>query len=416
MKVAFLILQLKRGLKVFFIAGIFIFLFSSSNVLCQTEMRKVDSLLIEANMSWRLRQTKEAQEKYEYLLNFIRNNSSIKGDKLAAVYTSIGEFYLNSRDFDKAQEYLETALQLCEKHLGKDYPEYASVMHNLAIVWKDSKCDCNKALYFLTESVTILEKGLGNEHPWLIYPLYDLGLLYDQIGQLNLSAETLIRSLNIALKRDINAHKRNIVQLMGSINAYKNLGKDSIANFVLEEALKVSVDALLGSDPDSIFWITRLGDLYYRKGKNLLAKESFSTAIQMLESTYILNYESMKAKCMQALASIHYEEGQLYEALSLAQQSLEILEKKHTIDHCGNYYTMSLLIDIYTDLKNYSKAEKLSNRVSRILKKYYPNNTSRQIRTEKQRMKLLYASERCNEWLELKEKVEILEAITATSR
>lgn len=416
MKITFLILRVIRSLKLFTVIGVFTFLFSSYNVLCQSEMTKVDSLHIEASMSLRLRQIEEAQKKYEYLLNFIRNNNTIKGDKLASVYASLGKFYVSSGIFDKAQEYLETALHLYEKHLGKDYPDYALVKHQLAIVWMNDKCENYKALEFLLESLSVLEKALGNDHPLLVNPLYNLGLLYQQIGMPTFSAESLIRSLDIALKRDVSPHKRNIQPLMESINAYKNLGKDSIAKFLLDEALKVSTDALLENDPDSIYWIIRLGDLYHWKSKNFLAKESYTTAIQMLESTHILNHELTKASCMEALARIHYEEGRFYEALSLAQQSLDILEKKNTIDHCGNYYTMSLLVDIYIDIKNFSKAEKLNNRAMKMINNYYPNNLSRQIYTKKQKMKLLQATNRCKEWLEVNEKVEILEAITATSK
>jgi tetratricopeptide (TPR) repeat protein len=73
--------------------------------------------------------------------------------------------------------YLE-AKSIREKVLGKEHPDYAASLNNLANLYRD-KGDYDKAEPLYLEAKSIREKVLGKEHPDYATSMDNLAILYN---------------------------------------------------------------------------------------------------------------------------------------------------------------------------------------------------------------------------------------------
>ncbi|MDE6784003.1 MAG: tetratricopeptide repeat protein, partial [Ruminococcus sp.] len=67
-------------------------------------------------------------------------------------------------EYDKALEYYEKALKICESVLGKEHPNTATTYNNIAVVYQD-KGEYDKALEYYEKALKICESVLGKTHP-----------------------------------------------------------------------------------------------------------------------------------------------------------------------------------------------------------------------------------------------------------
>ena len=76
----------------------------------------------------------------------------------------IGLICYYSGDYNNAVPFGNEALNICEKVLGKEHPNYATLLNNLA-VYNSSLGNYAEAIRLGTEALQIREKVLGKEHP-----------------------------------------------------------------------------------------------------------------------------------------------------------------------------------------------------------------------------------------------------------
>ncbi|MDO8970922.1 MAG: tetratricopeptide repeat protein, partial [Saprospiraceae bacterium] len=95
---------------------------------------------------------------------------------------------------DKAESlYLESKV-IREKALGREHPDYASSLYNLAVLYLNTG-QYEKAEPLFLESQGIQEKALGKEHPEYAESLYNLANLHRVMGQYE-KAEPLLFELS----------------------------------------------------------------------------------------------------------------------------------------------------------------------------------------------------------------------------
>ncbi|MBK8491472.1 MAG: tetratricopeptide repeat protein [Saprospirales bacterium] len=77
--------------------------------------------------------------------------------------------------------------------MGKEHPNYASSLSNLALLYH-SMGGYEKAEPLFLEAIVIQEKALGKEHPGYANSLRNLAVLYHSMGQYEKSRTSLPRS------------------------------------------------------------------------------------------------------------------------------------------------------------------------------------------------------------------------------
>lgn len=93
----------------------------------------------------------------------------IKAFSLIESPSRLGELYelaqdeYNNNNLPNAIKYSEEALALIEQMYGKDHPDYATTLDNIATCYSNLG-DYNKAIEYYNELITIQEKTIGTEH------------------------------------------------------------------------------------------------------------------------------------------------------------------------------------------------------------------------------------------------------------
>ncbi len=93
----------------------------------------------------------------------------------------IGLICYYSGDYNNAVPFGNEALNICEKVLGKEHPNYATLLNNLA-VYNSSLGNYSEAIRLGTEALQIREKVFGKEHPDYATSLNNLATYNSSLG------------------------------------------------------------------------------------------------------------------------------------------------------------------------------------------------------------------------------------------
>jgi|APMI01.1.fsa_nt_gi tetratricopeptide (TPR) repeat protein len=66
--------------------------------------------------------------------------------------------------YEKAEPLYQKSLEILEKTLGKDHPDIATNINNLALLYQ-AQAKYKKSEFFYQQAITIVEKSLGKNHP-----------------------------------------------------------------------------------------------------------------------------------------------------------------------------------------------------------------------------------------------------------
>jgi tetratricopeptide (TPR) repeat protein len=107
------------------------------------------------------------------------------------IINSIAVVYYENAAYQKAEPLMRRALEIDEKSFGKDHPEVATDLNNLAQLLKDTN-RLKEAEPLMRRVVEIVEKSLGPDHPNVATALNNLALLLQATNRLT-EAEPLMR-------------------------------------------------------------------------------------------------------------------------------------------------------------------------------------------------------------------------------
>jgi CHAT domain-containing protein len=99
--------------------------------------------------------------------------------------------YESTGEYGKAEPLYRQALEIYKKALGKDHPDYATSLTNLAWLQR-SMGEYARAEPLYRQALEIRKKALGEEHPDYAMSLYSLAGLYASMGEYA-QAEALVR-------------------------------------------------------------------------------------------------------------------------------------------------------------------------------------------------------------------------------
>uniref|UniRef100_UPI00036152ED tetratricopeptide repeat protein n=1 Tax=Thiofilum flexile TaxID=125627 RepID=UPI00036152ED len=93
-----------------------------------------------------------------------------------------GRGFDDGGQYQQAQPLLERSLAILEQALGKDHPDVAASLNNLASLYH-SMGEYAKALPLYERSLAISEQALGKDHPEVATSLNNLAALYYSMGE-----------------------------------------------------------------------------------------------------------------------------------------------------------------------------------------------------------------------------------------
>jgi tetratricopeptide (TPR) repeat protein len=159
-----------------------------------------------------------------------------EGKEAGYVYNNIGSVYDSKGDLDKALEYYEKALDICEKVLSTEHPDTALSYNNIGYVY-NSKGDLDNALEYFEKAKDICEKVLGLEHPYTAASYNNIGGVYYSKGEYDKALEYYEKSKDIEEKVLGKEHPY-------TATSYHNIGTVYFKNEDYETALDYFTKAL----------------------------------------------------------------------------------------------------------------------------------------------------------------------------
>jgi len=188
--------------------------------------------------------------------------------------------------YNEAIPYAKQVLEIYEKILGKDHPNVATSLNNLAGLYKViGRYSEAEPLY--KRSLEIREKAFGREHPSVAQSLYNLAGLYAFIGGRYAEAEPLHkRALEIyekALGREHPSVAQSLISLAG---LYESTGRYADAEPLYKRALEIR-EKIRGSEhPDTAIVLRVLAELYRVTGRHAEAEPLYKRALEIREKAY----------------------------------------------------------------------------------------------------------------------------------
>jgi tetratricopeptide (TPR) repeat protein len=131
-------------------------------------------------------------------------------------------------DHDSAIDAFEQSLKILERKLGKNHPDVATALNNLALLYYSrGNYDAAEPLY--QRSLAIDEHTLGIDHPGVATDLNNLALLYKKQGNLEAAEPLLKRAMEIKEKQFDPGHPSLVTGLKNYASLLRALGREEEA-------------------------------------------------------------------------------------------------------------------------------------------------------------------------------------------
>jgi tetratricopeptide (TPR) repeat protein len=151
-------------------------------------------------------------------------------------------------DHEVAIDAFERSLKILERKLGKNHPDVATALNNLALLYYSrGNYDAAEPLY--QRSLAIDEHTLGIDHPGVATDLNNLALLYKKQGNLEAAEPLLKRAMEIKEKQFDPGHPSLVTGLKNYASLLRALGRDEEAE-MFERKASVLPPKRTASSPD----------------------------------------------------------------------------------------------------------------------------------------------------------------------
>ena len=278
-------------------------------------------------------------------------------------------FLQELKQLARSQKAYHEVLSFKEAHLGSEHPEIATVLNNLALLYK-SMGQYGKARPFYERALAIDEKIYGREHFQVSTRLNNLALLYHVLGEYDKAKPLYERALAIDKKTygeehpDVAKDLNNLAELSYATAHY------SRAKPLYERAIIIYQKVLGQKHPDVATVLNNLAMLYHATGQYHQAKPLYEQALAIDEKFYGEEHPDV-AKDLNNLAEIYRILGKYDKAKSLYERAFAIYKNVLSPDHTNVAILLNNLAELYGDLGEYDKAEPLFLQALSIYKKAY---------------------------------------------
>ncbi|MGI2905139.1 tetratricopeptide repeat protein [Tolypothrix sp. VBCCA 56010] len=251
----------------------------------------------------------------------------------------------------------ERALEITEKVLGKEHPDVAESLNNLAVLYQEQG-SYQKAEPLFVRSLAIYEKIFGKEHRLVATSLNNLAELYREQGSYQKAEPLYLRSLAIYEKILGKEHPLVATSLNNLALLYQAQGSYEKAEPLYLRSLAI-VEKVLGKEhPLVATSLNNLAILYQAQGSYEKAEPLYLRTLAIREKVLGKEHPSV-ANSLNNLAELYREQGNYQKAEPLYLRSLEITEKVLGKEHPDVATSLNNLAILYQAQGSYQKAEPL---------------------------------------------------------
>ena len=236
--------------------------------------------------------------------------------------------------YEHARALYERALRIQEQALGPDHPDVASPLYGLGLIcWKQGKYEQAKLLY--QRALSLQEQVKGTEHTKVAHLLNGLAILSVARGK-HEQAEPLYQQALAIRERQLGPEHPDTAESLNNLACLSiKQGKYEQAEQLCRQALFIWKRALGAEHPNVAFPFMHLAELSTEQGKYEQAEPLYQQALHIWEQALGPEHPQVAHALhglavlftRQDLALFHQKQGNLSEALSLAERALKIHSK-----------------------------------------------------------------------------------------
>jgi CHAT domain-containing protein/Tfp pilus assembly protein PilF len=288
---------------------------------------------------------------------------------VAIALDNLANLYRLQGRYADAEPLLQRSLAIREQTLGHDDPDIAGSLLNLAALYLDQSRYAD-AEPLLQQSLAIWEKAFGRDHPDVALALNNLASLYVNEGRYADAEPLLQQSLSINEKTLGGDHPNVADSLSNLAVVYWNQGRYAEAEPLLQRSLTIRIKTLGPDHPAIANALNNLALLYKQQGR-------YADAVPLLERTIAIREKALGrdhpdvAESLNNLAGLHVDQ---VDPEPLLRRSLAIREKVFGRDHPDVAESLNNMAALYEDRGRFTSAEPLYKRSLEIREKLGPNH------------------------------------------
>jgi non-specific serine/threonine protein kinase/serine/threonine-protein kinase len=280
----------------------------------------------------------------------------------ARLMDSIGRVYRLLGYYDRSQPLLEQALATREAELGREHPEVAESLHNLATLAVD-RGDYEVARPLFERALAIREAKLGVGDRRVADTVHNLALLHHELGDYDDARPLYRRALAI---REQSPPAWALAESLNDLaTLYHETGEYEQARELYERALEVATATRGADSPDAADTVHNLATLLYQMGRYREAIPVMERALALSEETLGPDHPDVGVS-VNNLAALHHRLGELEAARPLYERSLQIAEEALGPDHRDTGDSLNNLANLLRDQRDFDAARPLYERALSI--------------------------------------------------
>ena len=273
--------------------------------------------------------------------------------------------YLHLRaSYNMAEPLYQKVLGIWEQVLGREHPQVASALNELAHLYHDQGKHVEAGQLY-QRALQICEQHQDSEHLQLAVSLNGLAYLYQEQGKYS-EAELLYQRALAVRKQHLGPeHPEVAATLNGLAYLYQEQGKYGEAEPLYQRALWICEQRLGPEHPEVARPLNNLAYLYHQQSRYVEAEPLYQRALRICEQQ-VGQEHPLTAYLLNNLANLYHNRARYVEAEPLYQRTLAIREQHLGPIHANLVYPLSNLAVLYHNRGKYAEAELLYQRALRI--------------------------------------------------
>ena len=286
--------------------------------------------------------------------------------EIAEIYLFFGETLRYHCSLNIAMEYCQEALEIRKKELGPNHVDVAMSYNNLGLVYNDTG-DLEKAKEYYQLAVKIYKQQFGPNHVNVATSYNNLGVVHRKTGDLEKAKE--YHQLALEIEKEQLGPKH--VDVAGSYNylgsVYRETGDLEKAKEYHQLALEIEKEQLGPKHVEVAASYNNLGLVHQKTGDFEKAKEYHQLALEIRQEQLGPNHTDVAAS-YNNLGSVYWKTGDLEKAKEYHQLAVEIKQEQLGPNHANVAASYNNIGLVYHDTGDFEKAKEYHQLALKIKK------------------------------------------------
>ena len=265
--------------------------------------------------------------------------------------------------YDQAMGIATQACDFARQSFGKDHPNFATCLDNLALLYK-AMGNYSCAEKHMDQALEIRRK-VGENNPDFVTSLNNLAGLHKTMGRYTQAEPLYSKAMNI-VRKEIGENNEYFAGCLNNLaSLYKSIGNYTAAEPLYCKARDIWSNTKGEKHPDVAIFLSNLAELYYLMGRYSEAKTLYFQALDITRATLGEEHPQF-ARSLNNLGSLYEAMGYYNEAEPRYRQSYEILREVFGENHAEVAASLNNLAELCKVMGNYDEAERLYRQASEI--------------------------------------------------